>query len=71
MRSAHLVQGSNIGTCSISWKTWRPVEASGLAPPNAMIGVQSAQACATPVTRLVVAGPEAAMQMPGRLRRRA
>ncbi len=70
-RVDHLVQGSNIGSWSISWNTPRPFDASGLAPPKAMIGVQSAQACATPVTRLVVAGPDAAMQMPGLFSSRA
>src|SRR5215471_9111790 len=66
MRSAHLVAGRNIVTWSISWKASIPRETRGLEPPMATIGQQSVQAFATPVSRLMVPGPDDAMQTPGR-----
>src|SRR5215472_4444642 len=63
-RSDHLVIGLNAATWSISWNAPRPHWLTGLEPPMASSGAQSAQALATPVVRLVVPGPDAAMHTP-------
>src|ERR687886_247274 len=62
--SAHLVIGLKAATWSISWNAPLPRWLSGAEPPMANSGAQSAQALATPVTRFVAPGPEAAMHTP-------
>ena len=70
MRSAHLVAGRNIDTWSISWKASMPSDTRGLDPPMAISGEASIKALATPVSMLIVPGPDEAMQTPGFLVRR-
>ena len=70
MRSAHLVAGRNIDTWSISWKASMPSDTRGLDPPMAISGEASIRALATPVSMLIVPGPDEAMQTPGFLVRR-
>src|ERR1700687_782380 len=62
--SAHLVIGLKAATWSISWNALLPRWLMGAEPPIASSGAQSAQALATPVIRVVAAGPEAAIQTP-------
>ena len=65
MRSAYFTQPRMIAIWSISWNTCRPNWLIGDDPPIATTGQQSTSALATPVTRLVTPGPEAAMQTEG------
>ena len=51
---------------SISWNAPLPSWLTGLEPPIATTGALSTNALATPVTRFVTPGPEAAMHTLGR-----
>ena len=62
--------GRITATWSISWKASIPRNTRGLEPPMATRGAASTKALATPVTRLVVPGPEHPMHTPGRRVRR-
>ena len=60
-----LVMGIMTLYASTSWKAPRPREPVPTWPVNASIGTESANAVATPVTRLVAPGPLVARHTPG------
>jgi hypothetical protein len=49
---------------SASWKASDPIAARATCPVMARIGIESMCASASPVTRLVAAGPDVTMQTP-------
>jgi hypothetical protein len=61
-----LVIGMVMPVTSASWKASDPMALVATCPVMARIGTESMCASASPVTRLVAAGPEVTMQTPTR-----